>query len=159
MTVLDEPQKVAPGEKFTAKSEAFNPRSAEIKQTRGKINATIALRDLERELDTEVARPGKKTSSERRVMSATFETTAQAVYYRGVKAVTASYSYKCNPNEPERTGEVYTWDITSPTTGLADCLSNPSGNSDSELARLAISRNCPAGTAARKMLDGEQVTG
>lgn len=152
LTVLDKPQKVTAGKKFTAKSTIFNPRSAKISQTDGTVDPADAMKNLERTLKLELASPGRNTESERRVMSASFEAPAQAVYYRGVKAITASYSYTCASGKPLRRGEIYTWDLKSPTTGLADCLAQPSENSNSELAKSAIRRQCPTGSPARAVL-------
>ncbi|MEV7915600.1 hypothetical protein [Streptomyces griseus] len=152
LVVLDDPVHVTAGGLFKAKSIPHEPRTALATGASDALSQRAIFKSLSRQLGKELAEPHLSTSSEKREMSATFEDEGQAVYYRGVKEVDATYTYACPRTSTKASGTVFTWEVDSSTTGLIDCLVDPKENSQSQLARMAISKRCPAGVPARKIL-------
>lgn len=152
LVVLDDPVNVKPGGRLEVESKLHEPRKSQATDSSGSLSQRAAFKSLSQHLGKELARPNTSTSGEKREMSATFDKKAQAVYYRGVKAVSATYTYNC-PGTTRSSGTVFTWEIGSSTTGLVDCLAEPEENSQSRLARMAISERCPEGVPARKILN------
>ncbi|WP_435297569.1 hypothetical protein [Streptomyces sp. YPW6] len=150
--VLDDPVDVKPGSRLEVESKLHEPKESQATDSSGSLSQRVVFRSLSQHLGKELAKPGASTSDEKREMSADFKEKAQAVYYRGVKTVSATYTYTCSETV-KSSGKVFTWEIGSSTTGLVDCLAEPEGNSQSRLARMAISERCPHDAPARKILN------
>ncbi|WP_143660032.1 hypothetical protein [Streptomyces sp. WZ.A104] len=157
LTVLDEAKIVEAGSEMVADSIPFKTRKSEARSTQGTLSSEIVFEELEKHLKKKVAEPGTSTASEKRVMGAHFPERGQGVYFRGVKQISGTYTFTCPHKAKENKGTVFTWETKSSTTGLADCLLGPDGNSKSELSKMAITSRCPKGTPARAVLnDSEQ---
>ncbi|MFJ8748351.1 hypothetical protein ACIREO_03250 [Streptomyces sp. NPDC102441] len=152
MTVLDAPVTVKSGHTFEAKSLPYQPRVAAATSSHESLPHKYILQSLSDQIGKELAKLDVSTTIEKRVMSAKFPEAGQAVYYRGVKEIAGSYSFNCPTKKAEISGTFFSWEVASSTTGLVDCLVDPSKNSDSKLARMAISKRCPAGSPARAVL-------
>lgn len=151
--VLDNPITIEEKTTFHAKATPFEPWTVKVSGIEDSASKSRILEKLSDHLETPLAPLGRGTLDEVKTMSAYFPEKGQGVYYRGVLSVKSEYSVECPSEGDEKvSGEILTWDLRSPTTGLVDCIAHPRQNSDSKLARIAIEKKCPKGSLARSIL-------
>lgn len=149
LIVLDPLVSVSARSRFKSTATPFQPRRVEVTGETEDIRESDILAALSKKVGKNLAGVGISTTSEARAMEATFPEAAQAVYYRGVKAIEGTYTLDCPQYEVNNLrGRFFTWDVESPTTGLVDCLADSSENSQSALAKKATVARCPAGSPA-----------
>ncbi|MGW2263718.1 hypothetical protein [Streptomyces koyangensis] len=149
LVILDDLTAVPAGGTLRTEAKPFAPWTVKVTGDRRGLPSSTVLAALEQETRASLAADGTRSSENARKMSATFPDAAQALYYRGVRAVRASYTFTCRSDASRNTsGHVLTWETASATTGLVNCLAEPEGNADSVLARQVLTR-CPSGSPAR----------
>lgn len=149
LVVLDDLTAVPAGGTLRTEAKPFAPWKVKVTGDRRGLPSSTVLAGLAQETGASLAADGTWSSENARKMSATFPDAAQALYYRGVRAVRASYTFTCRSDASRDTsGHVLTWETASATTGLVNCLAEPESNADSVLARQVLTR-CPRDSPAR----------
>jgi hypothetical protein len=154
LITLDDLVKVGRGGTLKIKAKPYEPLTSAVSVTGGRNAPTDSevLTALRARTGAQLAAPGTSTSGLARRADVTFrEKAAEAVYFQGLRTVTATYRYRCTAKGagPDRgTGRVTTWDQESVTFGLLDCLAPKRENPDSVPAELALGKRCPRDSPA-----------
>ncbi|RII15854.1 hypothetical protein DSC45_16560 [Streptomyces sp. YIM 130001] len=162
LAVLDEPVDIKSGGTLRTRAAPYDPHRATVSATgsdtgkaRGRSRGTSPsdseiLKSLSSDIRKPLAHVGEKTSDVARKAEVEFPgSAARPVYYQGLRVVEATYRFHCSGSTTGAgSGRVVTWDKSSATTGLVDCLKKPRENPRTHLARLAAKKGCPAGSAA-----------
>ncbi|WP_328750292.1 hypothetical protein OHT57_32600 [Streptomyces sp. NBC_00285] len=154
LITLDDLARVRRGDTLEIRAKPYKPMTSEVTVT-GSRNApsrSEVLTALRERTRTPLAAPGTSTARLARKAEVTFRAKgAEAVYFQGLEAVTATYRYRCTADgagADRGTGHVATWDPRSLTVGLIDCLAPARDNPDSEPAELALKLRCPGDSPA-----------